>query len=529
MEKKAECSHQFCNYEIYENNKCVFHCEKTVGNGWITESDDKYSKINDKIEKFWQIFIKENSNLSTKSGIIIPFYHTNLVETGELVDIRDIEELKFRNCIFVDDFILIGKNKEHKLKNLIIINTKSLKSFFIEDLYLKYFSLLNVSFQKSPSFQNMVIESGAELMNLKSLNNSEISINLNSIKSINKEFEIWKINDNNINLNFEGCSFSYLHIHEINCKNIKINYSNFNKLKKEDIKTVTLWFKNVDFNENSKILFERINCGNLILDKVSQESKYIQFNHIKVKYKFMLRKIELDNSYFNDFDILETEKIIDKSSFTGSKLNNILWGDISQIKASRDFFRELKYVYDENHNYLEANNFYAIEMKKYKEALFKKEKNKLFNNFQDKLIFWLGEKISNFSQSWALALLWIFILNFTLFGLQEIINSDFIIEKVSMFFTILISCWIIGRFIFEIKEQSNLYIFQHIFILIGLFVFALFFSNIESVLQFSHIQSYSDYKEFNKNGIFYLWFIHKMMLSFLIYHFVIALRRQTRR
>lgn len=285
----------------------------------------------------------------------------------------------------------------------------------------------------------------------------------------------------------------------------------------------------MDFNENSKILFERVDCGNLILDKVSQESKYIQFNHIKINYKFMLRKIELHNSYFNELDISESEKIIDKSSFTGSKLNNIFWGNISKIKAGRDFFRELKSVYDENHNYLEANNFYAIEMKKYKEELFKKEKNKLFNNFQDKLIFWLGEKISNFSQSWALALLWIFILNFTLFSLQAIINSNFIIEKVSMFFAILISCWIIGRFIFELKEQSNLYIFQHIFILIGLFVFTLFFSNLESVLQFSHIQSYADYQKFNKNSIFYLWFIHKMILSFLIYHFIIALRRQTRR
>lgn len=525
----AKCSHQFCTYEIYENDKCIFHCEKTNQNGWITESDDKYSKINNKIEKFWQIFIKESSNLSTKSDIIIPFYHTNLVEAGELVDIRDIEELKFRNCTFVDDFNLIGKNKEQKLKNLIFVNIKSLKLFFIRDLYLEFFSLLNISFQENPSFQNMVIENGAELMNLKSLNNNKTSINLNNIESNNKAFAIWKTNCKNIEFSIECCTFSYLYIHEINCKNIKINDSNFNKLKIEEARTINLKFGNVDFNENSKILFERINCDNLILDKVSQESKYIQFNHIKINYKFLLRKIELHNSYFNELDISKSEKIIDKSSFTGSKLSNILWGNISKIKAGRDFFRELKSVYDENHNYLEANNFYAIEMKKYKEELFKKEKNKLFNNFQDKLIFWLGEKISNFSQSWALALLWIFILNFTLFSLQAIINSDFIIEKISIFFIILISCWIIGRFIFELKEQSNLYIFQHIFILIGLFVFTLFFSNLESVLQFSHIQSYADYQKFNKNSIFYLWFIHKMILSFLIYHFIIALRRQTRR
>lgn len=309
----AKCSHQFCNYEIYENDKCIFHCEKTIQNGWITKSDDKYSKINDKIEKFWQIFIEENTSLSTKSDIIIPFYHTNLVETGELVDIRDIEELKFRNCTFADDFNLLGNNKKHKLKNLIIVNAISLKWFFIRDLYLEYFSLLNISFQQNPSFQSLEIKNGAELMNLKSLKNCEISINFNGIKSINKEFEIWKIDDNNIKLNFEGCSFSYLHIHEINCKNIKINYSNFNKLKKEDIKTVTLWFKNVNFNENSKILFERIDCANLILDKVSQESKYIQFNHIQVKYRFMLRKIELHNSYFNELIYQNLKKLLIKA------------------------------------------------------------------------------------------------------------------------------------------------------------------------------------------------------------------------
>lgn len=523
-----QCNHKFCNYEIYENDKCVFHCEKTIDNGWITESDDKYSKINHKIEQFWKEFISKYNTSTLNLDIIIPFYHTNLVG-ADLPDIRDLKKIDFRNCTFVDNFHLEENYEENKLIELVVLNSLILKHFYLNNLRFEYFSLLNVSFQESPSFQNMVIENGAELMNLKSLNNSKISINLNSIKSINKEFEIWKLNCKNIEFSIEGCTFSYLHIHEINCKNIKINYSNFNKLKIEETRTINLKFENVDFNENSKILFERINCGNLILDKVSQESKYIQFNHIKINYKFMLRKIELHNSYFNELDISESEKIIDKSSFTGSKLSNILWGNISKIKAGRDFFRELKSVYDENHNYLEANNFYAIEMKKYKEELFKKEKNKLFNNFQDKLIFWLGEKISNFSQSWALALLWIFILNFTLFSLQAIINSDFIIEKISIFFIILISCWIIGRFIFELKEQSNLYIFQHIFILIGLFVFTLFFSNLESVLQFSHIQSYADYQKFNKNSIFYLWFIHKMILSFLIYHFIIALRRQTRR
>jgi hypothetical protein len=59
-------------------------------------------------------------------------------------------------------------------------------------------------------------------------------------------------------LHFEDCSFANLSIKKVNCETIKINDSNFNKVKIEELKSSKLAFNNVDFNENSRILFERI-------------------------------------------------------------------------------------------------------------------------------------------------------------------------------------------------------------------------------------------------------------------------------
>jgi hypothetical protein len=50
----SECTHKNCSFE---NDKCIFHCEKNIENGWIVESDDKYLKINKKIFDFWTEFI----------------------------------------------------------------------------------------------------------------------------------------------------------------------------------------------------------------------------------------------------------------------------------------------------------------------------------------------------------------------------------------------------------------------------------------------------------------------------------------
>ena len=56
------------------------------------------------------------------------------------------------------------------------------------------------------------------------------------------------------------------------------------------------------------------------------------------------------------------------------------------------------------------------------------------------------------------------------------------------------------------------------------------YGSINDIMLFSNIQSYKDYTELSKNkDVFNLWALHKTLLGFLIYHFIISLRRQTKR
>lgn len=534
------CIEEHCEHTIYENNKCIFHCDKTLENGWLSNENDKYNKYNDKIKLFWEEFIKCHkkninryfSDFHFSDKFIIPFYHTNLIEGSTLVDIRELNDLKFHGAIFVDDFILKDGNKLTKLS---FSQCSFKKECYLNNMNLNYLFIIHNNFSERFTIQDTSINNG-EIMDLKSISSEHISINLVDIKVINK-LEIWQFDDKNIKLEISDSNFQELELKELNLDTIKFTYKNkfINKLKLIDINTNNLHFDNTDFETDSKILFENIECKEFNLSQLSQDSKYIQFNHIKILDCFDINKIEFKNTYFNDVSIVHAKKIINKVSFVDSHLNSLEWGNINEIKAKRDIFRELKYIYDEQKSFIDANNFFAMEMESYKKELSNKP---LFSNFwQEKIIFFVTKKISNFSQSWFLPLLWIFIINISFYILMKISNINFDTFKASFSLVIVISFFIITKLISEISkniknEKVNFYTFQHIFIIVSMLSIIDFFNfgSINDVMWFSNIQSYKDFIELsNDKDVFQVWATHKILLGFLIYHFVISLRRQTKR
>ena len=80
---------------------------------------------------------------------------------------------------------------------------------------------------------------------------------------------------------------------------------------------------------------------------------------------------------------------------------NFLNIDVLSNNTNRETLRIIKDSFDKIGNHIEANKFFVLEMTKYKQGL----SNKPFN--QEKLIFWLNEKTSNFGQSYLLPTLWI--------------------------------------------------------------------------------------------------------------------------
>ncbi len=80
---------------------------------------------------------------------------------------------------------------------------------------------------------------------------------------------------------------------------------------------------------------------------------------------------------------------------------NFLNIEVLSNNTNRETLRIIKDSFDKIGNHIEANKFFVLEMAKYKQGL----SDKPFN--QEKLIFWLNEKSSNFGQSYLLPVLWI--------------------------------------------------------------------------------------------------------------------------
>jgi len=204
-------------------------------------------------------------------------------------------------------------------------------------------------------------------------------------------------------------------------------------------------------------------------------------------------------------------------------------GEIFQIQASQDMFRQLKFVNDNQGNHIQANLFYTMEMEKYKSVVLD-NKNWFSNCWQEKLIFLFGKKLSNFGQSWFLPLLWIMIFN--LFFFASIHLAKDISINIPISFVILITCWIfIGRLPYELslKKETNFYTMQHISIILALsmIIYLFEFGSLNDLAIFMNIKMPS--KDSIYSNFLYIWLLNKFITGFIVYHFIIALRRQTRR
>jgi hypothetical protein len=112
-----------------------------------------------------------------------------------------------------------------------------------------------------------------------------------------------------------------------------------------------------------------------------------------VKNQFVSNTVEYRNSYFSYFDLQNATIHIDKVSFIDSSLNSIKWGKITKINASQEIFRQLKSIYDAQRDHIQANEFYSMEMRKYSEKV-------SIYQISEYIVFTFNKRISNFGQSW---------------------------------------------------------------------------------------------------------------------------------
>ena len=335
------CSYPGCDCEIYQDDKCIFHCEKTVQNGWVSTDGDAGIRVH----LFWNAFkdvVKEknDSNFLFTQGYVIPRY-----KTGETNGLEHLDKMIFRQCIFVDDFDFTAK----KTKQFSVVGSK-IENFFRVD---------NIQSERDDAY---VAIFDSQLNNNVSLfGNTYVTIE-NCTLEKSKRISVW------------GCpKGSYIAISKINDspkgeepeKNgiIDIQDSSLGKVKIDNINVNKLTFSELYFPEESDLTVDNCKSNILRYENVSNVSKNLKFRNSVIRSGLYFNNVDLSDIMFNNFDISECYCFFNKTNVVNAKLNSVFWekktdGD-ANVSIWKRIKRELK-PEDDFRNKFDIKNFSKI-------------------------------------------------------------------------------------------------------------------------------------------------------------------------
>lgn len=539
------CQHGDCREDAYENGLCIFHCPKDINNDWIdksyatfddvtSENENKKIKWNKrKVKTFWSEFTRHLGDIQEKeiniTGFVFPIYWITQYQHQNIFKALSKKKILFDQCEFLDYFYLEMNDelinwaplvfRSCKFQDRVQISAKEFQQY-VAILYCELHGDITIRGHFKDDFEIANIESDKRLF-------------FNGCV-FDEEAKISSVKQDKFCVTIEGGEYHNLVIRNNHIDSLYIAESKFHKLKIFEQEVKKLTFENNDFEEDSRILFENIVTDFFYMTQLTQDSKFIRMDHITVKEELLLSKNEFKNTYFNDFNI-EDCKIakIEKTSFIDAHLNSFKWGNISRLDASKDMFRQLKFVNDKQGNIIEANNFYVMEMKKHNDELKEKFAHKPWIFWQDKLIFWINENISDFSRSWFLPLVWFVMIGVLfVFGIQVYDHGLKSIYFKNIFYPSLvvgIISSIIGLLLSELFHKRKRLVIVYSFEIFTVIMFLYYgylsgFNPFNEFADFMNPKIQDQYKPYS-----FFWFLHKALIGFIIYHFVVALRRQTTR
>ncbi|MFY9071660.1 hypothetical protein [Aliarcobacter butzleri] len=272
-----------------------------------------------------------------------------------------------------------------------------------------------------------------------------------------------------------------------------------------------LFTHKITLKSSNKII---INCENTIFNE------YIEFTNIDIESLF------LKNTTFNkNLNLIESkvERPIDLS--TAIIKSNINLYQFKCNVANRETARIIKDSFEKQNNIIEANKYYALEMKAREDELERDIREG--KNFFEWLVFKIHGLSSNHSQDWTLALFWIINLTFFYSYLNIQPNDKILVFKIifSCIAISVIACMTI-KIPEENKERRWLTTIPTTIVCYGFYGYL-----VETDWQLS---------EFSKNlnpfsimrgdePITLGTLIFKIIIAYLIYQLIISIRQNTRR
>lgn len=383
--------------------------------------------------------------------------------------------------------ILSMKGFEFKEK-LVLTNTK------IEHLHIGHKDTENESYGNSV-FWSLVDFSMSNIGDIEIINAAFLSeLNFNDMEKELNLSRLREITINTLNINHSLIvdifkNSDLISIENFNVEKSKIHTSDDSEINIDKVHIDNLKWNNLEIHNN--------------VNMTSVEIKNFTIANLNMEHRFKIKHSAIENisfiaSTFDDLQIIDNVKktfesklqfknttiknaVLDKlnyESFTmrDAHVSEAKIGYVKFKKGSRETNRFFKNYYDSISDYIQANEYYKQEMQ---------EQYNVTKDKSEKVILGIGKIVSDFGQSWFRPLFGIVLL--TLFFLA-IIHFD----KIS------IECII----------NNKLRIWN------GFWAFLNPFSKSVS----------NDYKD-----VYGLWMIHKLLLSVVIYHFVVAVKRKSRR
>lgn len=550
-EKKDHCSE--CSNEIFEDNKCILHCEKTdwydnkrVNLFWTKIKDD-LNKLDDRALKY-----DEYCDLITYERVVFPsfqedikydpeynnfkdmdsnFYsiYSDLNDNDRLNKIIDDNEIVFKDCTFLDvlDLKRYTFNKSitfinPTFKKEILFNKNSNKVYKFKDCTFAE----NIDFSEFTSFEKLTFD------------NVKFCKTVNFMNITSNYFEFKNVNVSGL-LNIFNCTINKYKILNLKISEVIINSTIFTKQIKEPFINNNLNFTRsvqVYHSSNLPILAYSDALSITITNShdISMESSksklvslYIEDSSlvdIKLKEKSSVDRLKLKNVVVkNIFDIgnLCCNLKLELENISFGLISNFL--NIKTNRMTRETARIIKDIFEKQNNIIEANKFYALEMRE-RELELKKE-----GSFFEKLVFKVHGLSSNHSQNWVLPIFWIFIIgmissyfDFNLIkkGFEyvhfEIIS---IIKVIALIFII----YIIENICSSKKKIERMIYYFTTSVMVYMYAthdyFLSFFSKT--------INPFSVMKSVESLNILQLFF--KIIIAYLIYQLIISIRQNTRR
>ena len=479
--KETKCSHFACPIivdEFGKNGKCIFHCNK---DDWFTYQNEKKIWDETKVEEFWRRIRKFKISKND-----LDFFYYIFPKFEKYPQITDL----------ITNKLIAGVEKKEDNYKLKLKEKDDGKNFWSKDSIL--------SFEKKVHFNGSTFEDTTifDFINFKeSVNfigctfNNDVSFKKttfnNSVQFPGVSFEnrVFFVDNilNNTELEFWSSYFkARLLISNLYSKNSKIN------------------FNYTHFFENSIVFLSNIKIDRFNINNLYNFSKNFRIADLIVISDLRIINTSLNNIEFTDNDFSKIPKITFTSvSFDNVRFNNIDWGKINlnRFNANRDIFRQIKHQYDLQGNRIDANTFYSIEMKSYRLELLNKIKEKSGRNLLKKIwftitnldfwIFTFSNLSSNFSKNFILPILWLLLLSLTFY-----------------------------LFSFHKMDFSNLKSFK-------ILQNHLIMTDWRDIAK--NIMEYLNPFDTKVKGPILLWIIYKSSSAYLIYQFIISLRRQTKR